>query len=324
MGLFELVYYLGYRVKTSCDLRKQRRLPVRVISIGNITCGGTGKTPAAIAVALEAKARGLTPCVLTRGYKGSLKGPVLVSPDMRAEEAGDEPLLMACKLGDIPVVKCADRYEAGMFALETLDPRPDIFVLDDGFQHRKLYRDTDVLLISARNPFDSGKLLPMGLLREPLKAMKRADIVVITKKADDNSRHILETIKKYNPDAPAFSSGLRLVSVTDASGESRPVKWLNGKDVYMFCGIGEPGSFKDSLVQAGAHLRGFKTFNDHHGFTQEDMRKLRNDAHVNGAPWIITTEKDIMRLQGIEFPENLLSLVVEFAAEEGFFDEVFK
>lgn len=324
MGLFELLYYLGYRLKTSRDLKRRRRLPERVISVGNITAGGTGKTPATVALALEARRRGLRPCVLTRGYRGSLRGPVVVTPDMKAEEAGDEPVLMVRRLGDIPVVKCANRFAAGIFALEKLEPKPDVFLLDDGYQHRRLHRDKDVLLISARDPFGGGKLLPMGLLREPLREMRRADVVVITKKPDDNPKSLAETIRRYNPSAPIFSAGYRLSSVVDASGERRPADWLQGKDVYAFCGIGEPGSFKDSLAGAGARLRGFKAFRDHYSFTHEDIRRVSNEAHVSGAPWIITTEKDIMRLRGIETPENLLTLEIEFAAEESFYGEVFK
>jgi tetraacyldisaccharide 4'-kinase len=324
MGLFEFIYYIGYKLKTAYDLKRQKRLPTRVISIGNITSGGTGKTPATIAVAFEARRRGLKPCVLTRGYKGSIKGPVHVTANMKAEEAGDEPLLMARRLGDISVVKCANRYEAGMYAINNLDPVPDLFVLDDGFQHRRLFRDKDILLVNSRDPFANGKLLPVGLLREPLGQMKRADIIVITKTSDDNSRELKETIRGCNADAPIFGSGYRLSSVMDASGEKRLIEWLKGKDVYAFCGIGEPDSFRDALVGAGARLRGFRAFGDHRRYTQGDMRKIRKEAHVNGAPWIITTEKDIMRLQGIDTPENLLTLVIDFVTEKGFFGEVFK
>jgi tetraacyldisaccharide 4'-kinase len=324
MGLFEIIYYLGYKAKTAYDLKRQRRLPARVISIGNITSGGTGKTPAAIAVAMEAKRRGLSPCVLTRGYKGRLRGPVRVTPDMKASDVGDEPLLMCRSLGDIPVVKGADRYASGIYALDHLDPKPDIFVLDDGFQHRKLYRDMDVLLVNSRNPFDNGKLLPVGLLREPLREIRRADVVVITKKADRNSVKLKEAIRGFNPGAPIFDAGYKLAAVVDASGERRPIEWLAGKDVYAFCGLGEPGSFRDSLLRAGARVRGFKPFSDHYRYSQSDIQKLSREAHMKGAPWIITTEKDIMRLGGIEAPENLLTLAIEFAVGEGLFEKLFK
>ncbi len=323
MGLFELIYYAGYRLKTSHDLKKQRRLPARVISVGNITSGGTGKTPATIALALEAKGRGLMPCVLTRGYGGSLRGPVVVTPDMKAREAGDEPVLMAMKLKDIPVVKCANRYEGGIYALDRLDPKPDIFFLDDGFQHRKLHRDKDILLINSREPFDNEKLLPMGLLREPLSEMKRADIIVITKKPESRPKELVERIRQHNPTAPIYNSGCRLSAVVDASGERRPADWLKGEDVYGFCGIGEPGSFRDTLVGAGSNIRGFRTFKDHHTFTEADLRRIRKDAHICGAPWIITTEKDIIRLRDFDTPENLLALGIEFVAQEGYYDEVF-
>ncbi len=322
MGLFEFLYYLGYRLKTASDLKLQKRLPVKVVSVGNITSGGTGKTPATVALALEAVRRGLNPCVITRGYKGSLRGPVRITSEMTAGEAGDEPLLMARELANVPVIKCADRYRAGIFALEAVRPKPDLFLLDDGFQHRKLHRDKDILLVNARNPFDNGKLLPMGLLREPLTEMRRADVIMITKKPDENTKSLVDTIRRYNTSAPVFSSSYRLSSVVDASGQGRPADWLRGKDVFAFCGIGEPGAFRDSLLSSGARIRGFKAFRDHHRFVVSDLRKISNEAHVNGALWIITTEKDIMRFRGMELPENLLWLGIEFAAEGEFYDYI--
>ncbi len=322
MGLFELLYYLGYRVKTAADIRKQRRLPARVVSIGNITTGGTGKTPVTMAVAREARRRGMRPCVLTRGYRGRLEGPAVVTPEMSPADAGDEPLLMAVKLDGIPVVKGKDRFGAGQFALRTLSPRPDLFVLDDGFQHRRLYRDVDVLLISAHNPFDNWKLIPMGRLREPVGRLSRADVIVITKGMDED-RALISEIRKYSPDSPLFTSGYRATGVLAPLGEKLPVSWLHGRDMYAFCGIGEPESFRDFLVHLGVRLRGFKQYGDHHRFSGADLNHLRKEAHMSGAPWIITTEKDIIRLQGQAVPDNLYTLAIEFVIDEAFYDELF-
>ena len=159
MGPLEFLYYTGYKLKKSRDLKSRKRLPAKVISVGNITVGGTGKTPAVIAIARKAKEYGYLPCILTRGYRGSAKGPCFVSrgegPLLGVDEAGDEPVLMAERLTGVPIVKGSDRYEAGMFALDCLDSPSLLFILDDGFQHRALHRDVDVLLIDGMNPVPS-------------------------------------------------------------------------------------------------------------------------------------------------------------------------
>ena len=326
MGLFELFYYVGYRVKTAVDLKDRRRLPKPVISVGNLTTGGTGKTPATIAIALQAQNRGLfkNPCVLTRGYRGKLKGPVVVDPGMSTAQAGDEPLLMAGKLGGIPVVKCANRYEGGLFALGNIEPVPDLFVLDDGFQHRRLLRDVDILLVNSHDPFGGGHLLPLGSLREPMSQIQRADVIVITKMGKgDDAGPLSRQIRKYNEQAPIFTAGFGPTHLVSPDGERLPTEWLRGKDVFGFCGIGEPESFKEVIVRAGAHLRGFRKFGDHYHFSHSDLQKVLNEAHVSGAPWLLSTEKDLVRLQDLEPPENLLALAIEFTADNTFFDEVF-
>jgi len=196
LGLFSFIYRLGL----SCHklLSKPHKLPVKVISIGNITLGGTGKTPAVISVAKAAKNRGLSPCVLTRGYKAKSGGTCFISkgegPFISAADAGDEAYLMAEILRDIPVVKGKNRYEAGLLAMkeyfgkfetpdQTSDRQPEapVFILDDGFQHWGLQRDIDIVLIDAANPFGNKRLFPEGMLREPLTALKRAHVIILTK-----------------------------------------------------------------------------------------------------------------------------------------------
>lgn len=323
MGLFEIIYYTGYRLNTARDLARRKRLPVRVISVGNITTGGTSKTPAVVAIAGEARARGFKPCVLTRGYKGRLNGPLLVSPEMESADVGDEPLLMAEKLGEIPVVKGADRHASGMFAIDKFSPPPDLVILDDGFQHRRLDRDMDILLVNAMNPFGNMRLLPMGNLREPLNRMRRADAVVITKSGGVKTEGLAEFVRKYNPDAPVFFSGHSASSVMVPGGSECPAQWLSGRAVYPFSGIAEPESFIDALQTLGADIKGSMVFRDHHAFTPRNISKIEGSAKGCGAEWIITTEKDIMRLKGLGLPENLAALKIEFTVDRGFYDLVF-
>lgn len=339
MGPLEFIYYLGYSFKKSRSLRRQKRLPRKVISVGNITTGGTGKTPAVIAIAEEAKKRGYQPCILTRGYKGKARGPCFISkgtgPLLSVEDAGDEPVLMAQRLKGVPIVKGNNRYEAGLFALQQVNDHTLIFVLDDGFQHWKLCRDIDILLMDAMNPFGNGRLLPLGRLREPLREIKRADVIVITKHSHRNSAeerasafsrfdNLINIIQDNNPDAPLFMAEHVPVCLKTFSGTDLSLDTLFGKTVFAFCGIGNPASFKDSLLRLEADVRGFEIFGDHIIYGRQDIVRIHDNAKRCAADWIVTTEKDIIKLKGFPLPENLVSLQIDFAVDIGFYEWVFR
>ena len=334
MTLFELLYFLGYSIKKGYVAMNQKRLPHQVISIGNITLGGTGKTPATIALAREAKQRGFRPCILTRGYKGKAEGPCFVSrgerPLLNADEAGDEAVMMAEKLEDIPVVKGKNRYEAGMFSLSSLPSalQPDMFLLDDGFQHWALFRDKDIVLIDSSVPFGNRRMLPLGTLREPIKEIRRADIIVITKTDLNRNQHttahdLIKELKTYNPDAPIFFADHKPSAFVTTTGESLPIQQAKGKRVFAFCGIGNPQSFRETLLSAGLQIKGFLAYRDHHRYSAGDMQSIKDNAERTESEWIVTTEKDIMRLRSFSMPENLVSLAIEFTVDEKFYDEVF-
>ncbi len=342
MGPLEFIYYLGYSLKKYRSLNEQKKLPSKVISVGNITVGGTGKTPAVIAIAQEALKRGLYPVILTRGYRGTAKGPCFVSkgngPLLSVEEAGDEPFLMAGILNGIPIVKCGDRYEGGMFAIKKLSLQPSalshkpfLFILDDGFQHWRLYRDIDLLLIDSSNPFGNRRLLPFGILREPLSEVARADLIVLTKINISGQISAPETlpetligeIGKYNKDAPIFLSEHKPVCLRTFSGRELPPGALSGESVVGFCGIGNPASFKNTLLNANAKVKEFIAFRDHFRYGQKDLSMLKAAASRNGADWIVTTEKDIIRLRDFELPENLVSLGIKFSIDDKFYEKIF-
>lgn len=335
MGLFELIYLLGYNISKQKGLIRSRALPYPVISVGNLTLGGTGKTPAVMAIAQEAIKRGYKPCVLTRGYKGRLKGPCFVTPDMDPSDAGDEPLLISRKL-NIPVVKGADRYQAGMFAVENLTQEEAgaglIFILDDGYQHWGLKRDIDVLLVKSNNPFDNAKLLPKGNLREPVREIRRADAIVVTgaRGIDAVPWEIKKETARYNPEAPVFLSEHKPASLISAQasqsnepGRAISVDDLSGRPVYGFCALGDPDSFRDTLKSLRADLRGFRAFRDHHRYRPRELRRLSREARRLGCDWIITTEKDIMKIREADAPKGLLSLRIEFSIDSEFYDKVF-
>ncbi|MDP2278398.1 MAG: tetraacyldisaccharide 4'-kinase [Nitrospirota bacterium] len=356
MTLIEFIYFLGYSAKKHYSLKHQKRLPHRVISIGNITAGGTGKTPAVIALAEEAKRRGFYPVILTRGYKGKAKGPcfVKVSNELRVTSCalknkkdskdsslvprpssllyGDEPVLMSETLRDVPIVKCADRYEGGMFAIKNLKSQISnfkseiVFILDDGFQHWKLFRDKNILLIDAENPFDNRRLLPVGLLREPLKEIERADIIVLTKTGDIRRamiEDIVGEIKSYNSKSPVFLSMHKPTEFVKVLGEAMPVEWAKDKNFFAFCGIGSPESFRKTVLSTGCNLKGIKKYSDHYSYKEDDIEDIIKEAKAGNADWIVTTEKDMVRLRDLRLPENLVALTIRFAIDDEFYDEVF-
>ncbi|MDQ7787973.1 MAG: tetraacyldisaccharide 4'-kinase [Thermodesulfovibrionales bacterium] len=364
MTPLELLYFFGSSLKKYQALQRRKRLPCRVISIGNLTLGGTGKTPAVISLAREAKNRGWKPCILTRGYRGKVPGPCFVSNGetllLNEEQAGDEALLIAGKLQGVPVVKGKDRYRSGLFALSSLpaNRRPDLFILDDGFQHWMLSRDKDVLLVDGTNPFGNRRLFPLGPLREPVKEAGRADIIVITKtesgdrqllllnnqksgdtphpslpprgggmgggdrKEETSLNGLMEDLQRVNPRAPVFRAGHRATGFLSTRGESYPLEWGSGKEFFGFCGIGSPRSFEKSLIASGLRLKRVKAFRDHYRFSQGDIEEIRREAEEKSAQWIVTTEKDIMRLKNFALPENLVSLLIEFTVDDRFYDAV--
>lgn len=340
MDLLERIYYAGFRIKRRWSLSRRERLPCRVISIGNLTVGGTGKTPATIALAQEAQNRSYAPVILTRGYRGTAPGPCFVTtgsgPLLSANEAGDEPYLMARRLSGVMIVKGPDRYTSGIFALDSIrrnTPAPGpgtLFLLDDGFQHFRLYRDMDIVLIDAEDPFGSNRLLPFGRLREPLPALERAQIIVITKsgmKMDGRGPGIEQTINKvreYNTRAHLFIADHLPVSVADRDSNEHPVSILSGKKVFGFCGIGNPASFSKTLRDTGAAVTGFRHFRDHHRYTKADLTLLAQEAAALQCEWIVTTEKDIIKIEHLDLPENILIIKIEFSIDSSFYDRVFE
>ena len=336
MTPLEFLYFLGLSINKSYCLRRQKRLPRKVVSIGNLTLGGTGKTPAAIALAREAGKRGLRPSILTRGYRGKSGAPCFVTEGegalLDALMAGDEAVLMSEKLRGVPIVKGKNRYEAGMFALTRLPSalRPDLFILDDGFQHWGLWRDRDVLLVDGSRPFGNRRMLPLGQLREPIAAMSRADIIVITKidspagERGAGLEGLIKEIERNNTKASLFFAGHRPSNYITVGRDTFPLDWAKGKRYFGFCGIGNHRSFRETLISAGVELTGFRAFRDHHKYSGADVKSLIAKMKKASADWLVTTEKDIMRLKGFELPQNLVALAIEFNADKRFYDEVFK
>lgn len=332
MNLLEHIYAHGLAAKRKRMLEAQKRLPYPVVSIGNLTVGGTGKTPAAIAVAEESVRRGFTPIILTRGYRGKAKGPCFVSNGVRllltVREAGDEPLLMAERLPDIPVVKSADRHAGGMFSLDHLadtsyaekkNPRI-LFILDDGFQHWKLARDLDIVLVDATNPFGNRRLLPLGPLREPLDALNRAHLLVMTKK---ESEPLAAELAALNLDAGLHRASYTTDSLLSLDGTREAVGMLNGKRVFVFSGIANPDAFRKTVESTGCIPGDFKKYPDHYAYQKRDLLNLGRLAERAGCELLLTTEKDLVKCSAYRGTLPLCALTVSFVFDEGFFGDVF-
>ena len=264
---------------------KQRRLHAKVISVGNLTVGGTGKTPMAVWIAERLIAEGKKAAILTRGYRGS------------AEAEGDEVQLMKARLGDrVPLGVGADRYEQGR---KLVPAGVEWFVLDDGFQHLQLARDVDVVLVDALNPFGGGRLLPVGRMREPKSALRRADVVLVTRSAHAPA---IEAAVGRDVDAPIFYAQTALSSVRAALGEHRdrelPMR-PQDKRWFAFCGVGNPTGFLTDLRAWGFNVVAQQFFRDHHRYTQADANQLAASARAAGAEGLLCTEKDRFNLGGI-------------------------
>ena len=274
-------------------LETVRRLRWPVVSIGSLSAGGAGKTPLTIALAKALAGRGLRVDVLSRGYGRRSQRPAHVRPDGRAEEFGDEPLLIVRKAG-VPVYVAAQRYEAGLLAEadRSADLRPGLHLLDDGFQHRQLHRDVNILLLDGHDWREDG-LLPAGNLREPLKAARRATIIAIP--AQGGAPELEAALRAWGFAGPIW----RLRRTMGAPAFVGPVA--------AFCGIARPEQFFAGLEAAGLQLAARLAFPDHHRYTARDLDRLTNAARKAGATTFVTTEKDQVRLGNLlaNFPESL-------------------
>lgn len=298
-----------------------KRLPCRVISVGNITAGGTGKTPMTILLAGMLTRRGLKPAVITRGYGGAMEGGVAVVADgervlLSQRDAGDEAYLMAKRLPGVPVVMGRDRYSAGLLAVERFNP--DVIILDDGYQHMALERDLNILLLDAARPFGNGHLLPMGYLREPVTAAGRADAVVFTRSdmaepgaLDKYMARLLEVCPSAAiATAAHVPSGLYNL----ADGSESGLDSLSGARVFGFSGIAAPASFALILKRLHANIIGLKWYPDHHAYTGRELAELASEAQSAGADVLVTTEKDAVRLERMARPAvSVLVLKVEMS-----------
>ncbi|MGO8764644.1 MAG: tetraacyldisaccharide 4'-kinase [Limisphaerales bacterium] len=299
---------------------RDKTLGVQVIAIGNLTVGGTGKTPVVEKFARELRDAGRNVAILSRGYRSKpqpfhlwLTNKFLLREDqtpprivsdgksllLDSEMAGDEPYMLASNLRDVVVLVDKDRVKSGRYAIEKFGC--DTLLLDDGFQYWDLRgRRHDVVLIDCQQPFGNGHLLPRGTLREPVTHLARAHTIFITK-SDGDTAGLRARIAKHNPDAGVIECVHNPLYFEDVfSGERQRLDLIKGHKVASFSGIAQPESFEQSLVKLGADLVYSKRFADHHRFTQQEILNAINRGKKRQADFIITTQKDAVRFPKID------------------------
>jgi len=292
---FAFVWKLGSAWDRRRKLARMRRLPVPVVSIGNITAGGTGKTP--VAIELLRAFQSLRPGLLTRGYGRSTHQNVLLlsASDTRPVElTGDEAQLFRQASGAAIGIG-ADRFAVGTELVNAA--HPGVIFLDDGFQHLQLHRDFDLVLVDALRPFGGGHLIPLGRLREPLAGLSRAGAFVITRASEaPNTDAIAATLRRYNPAAPIFYATTVARQWHKPDGTTFAVDALPQPRAVAFCGLGNPESFWRTLRGLGVEPLGRYTWEDHHRYSPAEIRRLAQHAQDIGAQCLLTTAKDAVNL----------------------------
>jgi tetraacyldisaccharide 4'-kinase len=314
------LYSLGARGRRALydrGWRQPRRLPCPVLSIGNLTVGGTGKTPLTAWLAGHFQAAGCRLAILSRGYGGEAKGVNVISDGSRIllkpPQAGDEACLLARKLPGIPVVTGADRYLAGRRAWEAF--RPELILLDDGLQHFQLHRDLDVVLLDAGRPFGNGRLLPRGPLREPVRTLARPLVLVLTRYRPHRHQGIWEAMVASFPAAAVVRAAFELSpAVKHPGSQAVSLEALGGRPLAALAGLARPEAFAADLRERGLELRHFFRFPDHHPFSRDELSEVVASARRLGAEGLVTTEKDWMRLAeswNFDLPLYVVPLEVE-------------
>ena len=305
-----IFYFLAYKTRLllyKLGLLKTKKVSSIVISIGNITCGGTGKTPLTIEIAKYLITKGFKVGILSRGYKRKIaasrnKENILVSDGEEiladSERSGDEPYLIAKNLPKAIVLSGRDRLQTAESAIKL---GAEILILDDGFQYLKLHRNENILILDTERPFDNGYLLPAGELRELPDSIKRATAIVLS-----NSKNTLlktttlSKIKKYTTDKPIIEMNYKIkvlkgINIVKTISPNE----LNNKKIIAFSGIGNPKSFSDSLTEAGLSIIEHIIYADHHDYEFEDLNRIIDTAKKHNIEDIITTEKDAVKIEGL-------------------------
>jgi len=290
-----------------------RKLPVKVISVGNITSGGTGKTPAVIYLAKMLLSQGHRVSILSRGYGRKTAGTQVVTdgktPVTDWRNFGDEPTLMANALNGVPIAVDSNRHRGGMVLVDRFNP--DIIIMDDAFQHRSIERDIDIVLINSQDSRATHKLLPYGMLREPWMSLKRADVIIFTKYNLKKPAPFLSSLAR-RINRPRLRSRYSIRTPKHIKDSNKTMK--PEARMMAVAAIGDPEGFTRTIEQAGISIVEKMFFMDHYHYTQEDIDQIRGQMKKSNIDAVITTEKDAIKLRGLNLDGiNIFSLGIEFA-----------
>lgn len=313
LGAASIPYCVGAFARSKAfdtGLIASEKVDGTVISVGNVTTGGTGKTPMVEYVARHIRNRGLRVTIVSRGYGSGPDGGM-----------NDEGLLLDANLTDVPHLQGPDRASLARVAIDELEAQ--VILLDDGHQHRHLARDLNIVLIDATNPFGYGWTLPRGLLREPLATgLRRADVVVLTRSdlvTPAERTRIRNKIARFTPHGMIWCEGVhRPLDLIDAAGSSLKPETIAGKNVVLFCGLGNPEAFRSTIANLGATVIDVRWFPDHHLYSQNDLAELSRWVAASGADLVLTTQKDSVKLPVESLGGRpLLALRIGMAFEHG-------
>lgn len=275
-----------------------------VISVGNITVGGTGKTPLVIWLCKFLEQKELRCAILTRGYKAQTQ--TRQTSDEQRATSTDEPAILAQSCPEAKVIVNPDRVTAARQAVEKFGAK--VLIMDDGFQHRRLARELDIVAIDGTRGFGyTGKLLPAGFLREPVRGLRRADVIVITRcdqVGQDELEQAEETLQKVNPDIIIARSIHNPVCVTSEDGKEMSIEQLKDRKVFAFCGIGNPDAFLNTIKKLNTNLVGSKVYNDHYHYTNNDISDIYQRARALEAELILATQKDWTKIRHLRWPNK--------------------
>ena len=328
-GVLAGIYGLGARARRRLYAQgwlQTKCLPAPVISVGNLTVGGTGKTPMTACLARLLQGQGYKVAILSRGYGGTARGVTCISDGLniyqKPPDAGEEAFWLARAVPGVAVYTAPDRYAAGLAAWREV--KPDFFLLDDGFQHFQLHRDLDVVLLDADAPFGNGCLLPRGPLREPVATLNAADVLIITRYQPERHQDRLRLIKEKFPGKTMLTAAIMPTAARLFPADREvPLPEMKNQKLFAFAGLARPQVFYQSLRDLGVELPGCRDFPDHYAFSHQDLEVLVKEAQILGAAALITTTKDWARLgENWAYPLPLYVLDVAARLEDGGEDKI--
>jgi len=300
IGLIKLCYKF--------KIFRSSRIDCSVISVGNITWGGTGKTPTVEYIAKKMIAKGRRPAILSRGY--GRRWTMDEGRGTNFEAMGDEPFMLKLNLPGVPILVGEDRRKTGRRAIE--EHKVDTIILDDGFGHWRLIRDLDIVVIDALNPFGNNHLIPRGILREPLSSLKRADVFLLTRVnlAQNDIEPLRKRLNYINPQALIVESVHNPINLSDQKGNRHSLDYLKGRNLCIVSSIANPDSFKKTILNLGADISLNFSFPDHYAYREDDLKKIIASCNKASLRTIVTTQKDAVRLSILESKDRDIELLI--------------